>query len=291
MTFYSQREEYIIRLLEHKKGIKMQRIGPPQPADVVRAAAADAAKQLDHVHQDSIDAFVERARELIVERGAEVALAATLAALTGHTRRLRGRSLLSAFEGYTACMLESERDIEQASKGWYLLRQMVPEDIVRNCKGLVCCKGNKKCIFDVPDDMVPRLLKAKLWRGVTISVAKEFPELEERSCNLNEAAAQLRDRNQYRWQKIQERKSAEKADRAERDSGGRGGAGVGRGRGLSGRGGGALAGGGGRGGRTASGGSGGRRPFSEAVCNAGRPPFREGAASARGGRGRGSRGG
>jgi hypothetical protein len=69
---------------------------------IVRAAVADAVKQLDHVHQDSIDAFTEGARELIAERDAEVALAASLAALTGHTRRLRGRSLLSAWEGCTA---------------------------------------------------------------------------------------------------------------------------------------------------------------------------------------------
>merc|ERR1719401_2003406 len=130
VTFYSQREEYVIRLLEHKKGIRMQRVGPPQPTEVVRAATADAVKQLDHVHQDSVDAFTERARELIAERGAEVILAASLAALTGHSRRLRGRSLLSAFEGSTAMIFESEKPIESSSKGWYLLRQMLPEDVV-----------------------------------------------------------------------------------------------------------------------------------------------------------------
>jgi len=216
VTFYTQREEYIIQLLEHKRGIKMQRVGPPQPADIVRAAVADAVKRLDHVHQDSVDAFSSKARELVAERGAEVALAAALAALTGHERRLRGRSLLSAFEGFTAMLLESDRDIEKDSKGWYLLRQMLPEDIVRSCKGLVMCKGGRSCVFDVPDDMAPRVLQAKLWHSVRISVPVELPELQGRHWDLCSAAQQLSQNKQERWKRIQEKKSAEKSDRSEK---------------------------------------------------------------------------
>jgi len=201
ICFYSMSEEYILRLIEHKKGIKMQRVGPPQPSDVVAAAAEDAVRQLDHVHQASVDAFMEKAKELIEERGAAVALAASMAALTGHTRELRGRSLLSAYEGQTALILESERVIETDSKGWYLLRQMLPWEVVESCRGCKRCKDDKKCIFDAPDNVVKKILEATLWRGMTITVAKELPELQEKETDLAEASQKLKDSKAWIWEK------------------------------------------------------------------------------------------
>lgn len=201
ICFYSYSEEYILRLIEHKKGIKMQRVGPPQPTDVVSSAAEDAVRQLDHVHQASVDAFLEKAREIIADRGAEVALAASLAALTGHTRELRGRSLLSAFEGQTAMILESERTIETDSKGWYLLRQFLPADIVERCKGCKRCKDDKRCIFDVPNDLVLKVLEAECWKGNKIYVAKDLPELQERETDLQAASQRLKDNKAWIWEK------------------------------------------------------------------------------------------
>ena len=161
VCFYSRSEEYLLRLIEHKKGIKMQRVGPPQAKDVVAAAADDAVRQIDTVHQESVEAFTVKAKELIEERGAEVALAASMAALTGHFRELKGRSLLSAYEGYTALILESERPIESDSKGWYLLRQMLSWEVTEQCRGCKRCMDEHKCIFDAPDHMVKKILQAR----------------------------------------------------------------------------------------------------------------------------------
>lgn len=152
----------MLRLIEHKKGIKMQRVGPPQAQDVVGAAAEDAVRQMDTVHEESVEAFSKKAKELIEERGAEVALAACMAALTGHFRELKGRSLLSAYEGSTALILESQRAIESDSKGWYLLRQMLPREIVDQLRGCKRCKDEYRCIFDAPDELVNKILKALL---------------------------------------------------------------------------------------------------------------------------------
>lgn len=236
VTFYTKSEEYIIRLLEHKKGIRMQRVGPPSAADVVRAAAGDAVAQLDHVHQDSVEAFLEKARELIEERGAAEALAASMAALTGHTRKLKGRSLLSAYEGYTAMILESERGIENPGKGLYLLRQMLPEDLMAATKGLTACKDGKSCIFDVPDDDVIRMKQVELWRGCQLSVATSLPELQEKEWNLGEASAQLKEHQRARWQKIGEKKSGSKGSGRGKGEGGRAGGRGGKGSHGSGRG-------------------------------------------------------
>merc|ERR1712217_132207 len=188
-------------LIEHKKGIKFSRVGPPQPKEIVGAATEDAVRQLDHVHQASVDAFMERARELIEDRGAEVALAASLAALTGHTRELRGRSVLSSIEGCTALIIESERIMESGSKGWYLLRQMLPWEVAEQCKGCVRCKSEHQCIFDVPDNLVQTVVAAKLWNGIKITVAEELPELEQKETNIADASQRLRENKQRMWEK------------------------------------------------------------------------------------------
>ncbi len=86
---------------------KRQHSSPQKAKEVASAAAEDAVRQMDMVHEGSVEAFTQKAKELIEERGAEVALAASIAALTGHFRELTGRSLLSAYEGYLGDVLLS----------------------------------------------------------------------------------------------------------------------------------------------------------------------------------------
>ena len=249
VTFYSRNEEYLVKLIEHKKGIKMQRVGPPQARDVVAAAAEDAVRQIDTVHQASVEAFTDKARELIEERGAEVALAASMAALTGHFRELKGRSLLSSYDGQTALLLQSERVIETDSKGWYLLRQMLPRELADACRGCKRCKDERLCIFDAPDNIVPMILEATLWKGNTIKVATELPELLEAETDIYEANQKLKESKQRFWERRKGSGKDGKGGKAEgrggrgRGQGGRGGGhsghgghGAGRGKGQSGRG-------------------------------------------------------
>jgi len=232
VCFYSRSEEYLLRLIEHKKGIKMQRVGPPQAKDVVAAAADDAVRQIDTVHQESVEAFTVKAKELIEERGAEVALAASMAALTGHFRELKGRSLLSAYEGYTALILESERPIESDSKGWYLLRQMLSWEVTEHCRGCKRCMDEHKCIFDAPDHMVKKILQAELWKGNSIVVAQELPELLEPETDLYEASQRLKETKQRFWEKRKGGgRGGEKGGKGKGKDGGKGGKGKGDGRG------------------------------------------------------------
>eukprot|EP00933_Yihiella_yeosuensis_P046433 TRINITY_DN41958_c0_g1_i1.p1 TRINITY_DN41958_c0_g1~~TRINITY_DN41958_c0_g1_i1.p1 ORF type:complete len:695 (-),score=158.96 TRINITY_DN41958_c0_g1_i1:55-2139(-) len=256
VTFYSMREEYLIRLIEHKKGIKMNRIGPPQPIDIVKAAAGDVTKQLDHVHQDCVDAFMETSKQLIAERGAEVVLAASLAALSGHHRRLKGRSLLSAWEGFTALIIQTERGIETNSKAWYLLRQWLPEELHGVCKGMTICATGNEAIFDAPDDYVDKILRCECWRGCSIRRADVLPELQARETDIRSANQQWQDDRNRHWQRIKDKRSGKGGfEESSGKGGGRGGKGSGKSKGWgkggkseNGEGGGGRGKGGGRGG-------------------------------------------
>eukprot|EP00443_Scrippsiella_acuminata_P021586 CAMPEP_0115172046 /NCGR_PEP_ID=MMETSP0270-20121206/2615_1 /TAXON_ID=71861 /ORGANISM="Scrippsiella trochoidea, Strain CCMP3099" /LENGTH=710 /DNA_ID=CAMNT_0002584829 /DNA_START=39 /DNA_END=2168 /DNA_ORIENTATION=+ len=244
VVFYSRNEEYLLRLLRNKKGIPIKRRGPPQPSEIVAQAARDAVRQVDHIHQDNVEAFtkvaetplcvaassstihylasasflLKVAEELLAERGSPVfLLAASLAAMTGYTARIKSRSLLTSYEGAVAILLESEREIEQTSKAWYLLRNMVPEEVAQACKGMMVVKGRRAAIFDCPQDDVQKVLKAECWRGIKFSVAMELPELEPHPGQSGEDDWKTHAESQKRrWEKIKNFRAKEAAEKQER---------------------------------------------------------------------------
>jgi superfamily II DNA/RNA helicase len=85
LVFYSLREQPALRVLEHALKLQFKRIGPPQPADIIKGAATDAVKTIENVHQDSIDFFKDQAKKLLEDKaGAEEEIvAACLASLAG----------------------------------------------------------------------------------------------------------------------------------------------------------------------------------------------------------------
>mmetsp|Transcript_118620 Transcript_118620/g.332173 ORF Transcript_118620/g.332173 Transcript_118620/m.332173 type:complete len:694 (+) Transcript_118620:65-2146(+) len=229
VVFYSRNEEYLVRMLQRKKGIPFKRRGPPQPTEIIAQAARDAVRQVDTIHQDNVEAFTKVAEELLAERGSPTfLLAACLAAMTGYTDRIKYRSLLSSFEGSQALLIHSDQELEQPGKAWYLLRQIVPEEVSSACKGMALVKGCKSAIFDCPQDMVNRVLKAECWKGVSFSVATELPELMPHWKDAGNTAAdderEHADSKRRRWERINSFKSKGKG-------GGKGDDGFGKGKG------------------------------------------------------------
>eukprot|EP00392_Amoebophrya_sp_AT5.2_P000701 g702.t1 len=173
IVFYSRSDEYMIRILQRKLGIAMK-----------------------------------RAKALIEERGAEQALAAAMAGLTGYTKRVQGRSLLSSFLDCTCLMLTSNRPIEAPTKGFFLLRQFFDKSLTEDkIKGMTVCKDGYSVIFDVPSDQVDAMLAiantpGKLWDGVSLTQPRELPEVQERGANDWAADDQAhRDRKKHMWER------------------------------------------------------------------------------------------
>jgi ATP-dependent RNA helicase DDX21 len=220
VVFYTRNEEYLIRLLQHKKGIPLKRRGPPQPCEVVEQAARDCVRQIDQIHQDNVDAFAKVAEELLSERGSAVyLLSAALAAMTGYTARIKCRSLLSSFEGHVAMLIESEREIEATSKAWYLLRNHVPQEVSSASRAMQLVKGKHAAIFDCPQEHQETVLKAPSWKGIKFSVAKELPELEthpNQGASVEDDLRKQRDWRAKKWEKIKGAKARESSDRQDR---------------------------------------------------------------------------
>ena len=44
ILFYKAQQEHMIPLVEHKAGVQFQRIGAPQPVDIIKAGARDSVR-------------------------------------------------------------------------------------------------------------------------------------------------------------------------------------------------------------------------------------------------------
>ena len=70
VTFYTKQQEHILKDIERVSGNTFIRIGPPQPADLVRVCAKDALTKLQAVHTDMLAVFEETARDYLKDNGA-----------------------------------------------------------------------------------------------------------------------------------------------------------------------------------------------------------------------------
>jgi ATP-dependent RNA helicase DDX21 len=205
VLFYSQRERYMVGLIEHKAGIKFRRANPPQPADIVRASVQDTVKKIASVHQDNLALFREVARKVVESYGGEedageTALAASLACMAGYsTEKVKNRSLMSCFEGNTAVVISSTGSpFGSSGHAWSALRRCIGPDAAANVKGMKLCKDAHKAVFDVPEHLVDGLVAADMPEGFEIDVpTTELPEFDEEEFNLHSATAQLNERRQF----------------------------------------------------------------------------------------------
>jgi len=179
VVFFTKNEEFILRKVEQDLKIKFERVGPPQPKDIVAMAVEDAVKIIDTIHQDTVDAFYKKAKSLIEKGDAASLLAGAMAAMTGYTEKMNMRSLITGFEGYTAFKIASTQGIPDISKAWRILRSGIGYDVAQTCKAMTLCTDGYSACFDVPADALSTVKNAQLWEGETIEVVTELPEMEQ----------------------------------------------------------------------------------------------------------------
>eukprot|EP01147_Barroeca_monosierra_P003166 gene3166-5909_t len=180
ICFYKTTQEQQLRGVERRAGIRFRRIGPPQPADIIKASARDATRFLDEIPPDVLQHFHDAAKTLIEEKGSAVdALAAALAHISGSTS-IKGRSLLSSMEGFTAFHLSVQNEIRAKSFVYSMMERYVSHDVREAIRGLRLQKDHKGAVFDLPTEMVSTV--KEFWSDtstIQLRVADILPELEQ----------------------------------------------------------------------------------------------------------------
>lgn len=130
----------------------MQKIGVPQPEQVIKASSMGTIESLKEVNEKVLPLFTEAADHLIAIHKGDIkrALCQTLALLSGHHKEeMQARSLLTGQEDCVTFQLTMDKPFYAVSLVWNILRRYLPENITSNIKGMKCFKDNTGACFDV----------------------------------------------------------------------------------------------------------------------------------------------
>jgi ATP-dependent RNA helicase DDX21 len=65
ITFYNEKTKFLIDQIEQQAGIKLQRIGIPQPDDLIKASSSSVLKNLEGVSDEVCKQFESIAKQLL----------------------------------------------------------------------------------------------------------------------------------------------------------------------------------------------------------------------------------
>ena len=188
ITFYTLKQKMLISLIEQKAGIQFEKIGAPQPDEIIRASFRDTQKQLEDVEEKVIPIFEEAADLLISQENGDMkrALCKTLALLSGHHKAvLQDRSLLNAQENMVTFQMILQKPFYNVSMIWNMIKRYCPDQISGNVRSMRAFKDMTGACFDVPSDLAQRFEDIFKYeeseRRIDFKVAraKELPELKE----------------------------------------------------------------------------------------------------------------
>jgi GGDEF domain-containing protein len=167
VTFYTRQQQSLVERIERIAKIKMKKIGPPQPADIIKSSARDIAISLKEVNDSVLEHFNDIAEELIKEEGAERALSKALAFISGNTQKIPQRSILCSIEGYVTYILKCPVDYQSPGYIFSFLKKFTSERLTESIKGMRRL-SKKAAVFDVAEDFKDEMeeLVQKTQQGV-----------------------------------------------------------------------------------------------------------------------------
>jgi len=179
VCLYNARQEFALKEVEKKAGIKFARVSPPQPHQLIKAAVDDASRCLEDVPSAVLPNFTEYAKELLAKRPAEEIVAAALSYISGLTE-IKTRSLLSSEEGYVAYQMANAFEVRSPYFFWNSLESILGAQFRQDVKFLKLTKDKMGCVIDVPAHYEEYI--ADTWQDTdktTLFKMTELPELED----------------------------------------------------------------------------------------------------------------
>lgn len=147
-----------IERIERLTKIKMKKIGPPQPVDIVKSSARDIVISLKSVEDGVLEYFNDIAEEMIEEVGATRALSKALAFISGNTKKISQRSILCSIEGYITYRVNCPVEYQSPGFIFSFLKKNTSYDLSESVKGMRRV-SKKSCAFDVPEEFRKHMSK------------------------------------------------------------------------------------------------------------------------------------
>jgi len=152
IVMFSRNQSVQLTRLERVVGIQFQRIGAPQPTDIMKVSGEASVQQLTDVHHDMIEGFTDLAKKLISDMGDVNAVAAALAVVSGCTKPFQKKSLLASLENFTTIRIYSKQPIYSSRFVLNLLG-----DYTNEVKEIKMCEGG--AVVDIPSDVAQKIVE------------------------------------------------------------------------------------------------------------------------------------
>ncbi|KAI7908337.1 P-loop containing nucleoside triphosphate hydrolase protein [Cokeromyces recurvatus] len=188
VTFFKPMEEGLLSYISKRTGVQFEHLSAPRPEDIIEATTDDAFKSIDLVKPDVLPYFAQSAKKLIEKHGAENAVAAALAFMTGYHQGVPSRSLLTSQEGQTTLFMQMQYTIQHPGYVRNILNREYPELGYDDFRGWRMTQDMKGVVFDIKSDKCEVqedgsvLLAGRPWnnRNITLSAPSSLPPLQER---------------------------------------------------------------------------------------------------------------
>jgi len=184
ISLYTKREEELIGRIEKRAKIKFTKIGAPQKTDIINSNIRDITQNLESIDSTLIKLFEEPSKQLIETYGAENAIGRLLALVSGHTGKLKSRSILCGAEGFVTFIIKTTQKMNHVGYIWTILRKIFPTETTNQVKGMKQFANAEGCAFDVPEELSNHfeevIKKDKFYNtNFTIERAVTLPECAE----------------------------------------------------------------------------------------------------------------
>jgi ATP-dependent RNA helicase DDX21 len=183
VTFYAKKQQDLLDRIERKARIKFQKIGAPQPTDIIKANSRDIVTSIQQVPKEVVDLFKDISQELVDKLGTTQALSRALAIISGTNEMFKQRSLLCSIEGFVTYIVETDTEFRSPSYVWGFLKRHFPIEVTSQLKGMRSFKNKRGAAFDVPEqfdkDFIEFNESGANTKGYTLKKADKLPEFEE----------------------------------------------------------------------------------------------------------------
>lgn len=188
ITFYSKLQKEFLDKIEFKAGIKIKKMGIPQPEDIIKASARDISHSFDKVSDKVLSYFEESADDILEHYNPKEALSRALAIISGYTKSMKQRSLLFSTEGFVTYIIESDQEVRSLTYFYNHIKSSFAPHVADSIKGMRFLANKQGAAFDIDEklkDQFDDTIESLNNRYIKIYAAKELPEMEDRTLSSN----------------------------------------------------------------------------------------------------------
>jgi len=188
VTFYQKKTSMLLDRIEREANFKFQKVGAPQPDEIIKANARDIVTSIKKVPHEVVGLFDDIVDELIDNLGAKESLCRALAIISGTNEKFKQRSLLCSIEGFITYFVETDIEFRNLAFIWTFLKRYFPAEITDTIKGMRAFKNKRGAAFDIAEqyeqDFQNFIESNTVTKTYTLRKADVLPEFEEEQTHV-----------------------------------------------------------------------------------------------------------